>query len=606
MTIVTIDVDRDGVALVVMNDPGRSMNVTSPELTQQLLAAFERVAMDPRIRGAILTSGKERSFVAGGDIKDFATAHDRGMTLAQAFALSNDWNVAFRWVETCGKPIAAALNGLALGGGFELALCCRYRVLADEPTAIVGLPEVTIGLIPAGGGTQRLPRLIGIDAALALMLEGKRIKPPEALALGIVHEVVPTERLIDAARRWVLANPDAKQPWDVDGYRIRAEADDAFTARAAQLTQQTGGNYPAPLALLSSVYEGIRLPIERGLRVESTYFATLLTGAVARNLMRTTFVNKRLADKLARRPNGVPKAHVSRLGVIGTSDEGDAIAERAARAGIDVVRSDDGRDIARSDLIVLAHRDPHTMLAHAEAVAAPHAIIASAIPISVAALARASKRPRELVGIGLRSPVDNASMIEIATGSETSRETVARAMDFAAQLRATPIVVNDAPGFYTERIGRAFIGETMRMVEEGVDRSLIDRAVDAAGLPRRLLALADDVSAVQERERATGERSDVEEIKQRLLYAMALEGARCLDEGIVTHTADADVAAVFGVGFPQWTGGPLSYIETVGLDPFVTQCARMAKRFGAQFRPPPGLIDRARRGETFYASNEGR
>jgi 3-hydroxyacyl-CoA dehydrogenase / enoyl-CoA hydratase / 3-hydroxybutyryl-CoA epimerase len=337
---------------------------------------------------------------------------------------------------------------------------------------------------------------------------------------------------------------------------------------------------------------------------------------VARNLMRTTFVSKRLTDKLARRPDDVPKSRVSRLGVIGASALATDIVQRAAHAGIPVAQSQGGGALARQDdaaaglaqcdLIILAqsaHGLPAaTVLAAAEAVAAPHAVIASAMRVSIADLARTSKRPRQLIGVGFQAARGDPPLVEIVRGGETSREAVARAMDFAAQLRITPIVVKDAPGFYTDRIRAAFVGEGMRMLEEGVDPSLVQRAADRAGMPSAFTSGAHDASA--RRAPRSGEQPDVAELKQRLLYIAALEGARCLEEGIVSHPADADLGAVFGVGFPKWTGGPLSYIETVGLDAFVAQCARMARRHGARYRPPPALIERAHRGATFYAATE--
>ena len=209
-----MEVGGDGVALITLDDPARAMNVTSPAMIAGLMAALDRVADDAAIVGAVLTSGKPGSFVAGGDIKDFVSAHDRGMSTHEAFEISHRWNVDLRRIERCGKPIAAALNGLALGGGFELALCCGHRVLADDAKAIVGLPEVTIGLLPAGGGSQRLPRLVGIENALDLMLAGTRLAPQAALALGVVDAVVPCEAVVEAARRWVLGGHDPRQRWD--------------------------------------------------------------------------------------------------------------------------------------------------------------------------------------------------------------------------------------------------------------------------------------------------------------------------------------------------------------------------------------------------------
>jgi enoyl-CoA hydratase/carnithine racemase len=302
MAIVSLEVDGDGVAVITLDDPARAANVTSPELTAELLAAIDRVAVEPAIRGAVIASGKPGRFVAGGDIMDFVGAYERGMSEVEAFEFSHAWNRELRRIERCGKPFAAAINGAALGGGFELALLCHHRVLVDEPKAVVGLVEVGIGLLPAGGGSQRLPRLIGIDAALRLMIGARRLAPREALAAGLVHEVVPAEHLLEAARAWVRQHAQARQPWEE---RTEAAPDIANIEWLRRCWQQEvderfGGHYPAPPALLRAVFEGIHQPLDEALRTESRCFAPLLTGIVARNLMRTGFVVRQQADKRAR------------------------------------------------------------------------------------------------------------------------------------------------------------------------------------------------------------------------------------------------------------------------------------------------------------------
>ena len=336
MNILHMEIDAEGVALIRIDDPTRSMNVTCPEFNNELDEVIKRIATDNSIRGAVLTSGKSNGFIAGGDIKQFVTAHDSGMTLEDAVQVARSWNQVMRQIELCGKPVAAAINGLALGGGLEVALCCHYRVLVDDPKAVIGLPECTIGLLPGGGGTQRLPRLIGADKAIDLILEGKRLKPGEALDLGIVDEIVPKEKVVDAARRWVLSNPEAIQPWDRPGWSPTAVGEDWYESHKARILSRTQGNYPAPLAALAAVYEGSKLDFAAAMEVEERYFAQLLIGPVARNLMRTTFVNKGEADRLIRRPSAPAKTQVQTLGVIGAGMMGAGIAHIAAAAGIRV------------------------------------------------------------------------------------------------------------------------------------------------------------------------------------------------------------------------------------------------------------------------------
>jgi 3-hydroxyacyl-CoA dehydrogenase/enoyl-CoA hydratase/3-hydroxybutyryl-CoA epimerase len=300
MAIVTTTVDADGVALILLDDRERPANVTSPELTAELLAAVDRVAADPAIRGAVIASGKAGRFVAGGDIKDFVGAWERGMNEAEAFDISHRWNRELRRIERCGKPFAAAINGAALGGGFELALLCQHRVLVDDPKAVVGLVEVGLGLLPAGGGSQRLPRLIGTDAALRLMLDARRLAPQDALAAGLVDAVVPAGRLLQAATAWVREAHAPRQPWDGRAAPDRARLEASRQQWQRHVDERFGSHYPAPHALLRAVFDGLPLPLDDGLLVESTCFAPLLAGVVARNLMRTGFVYRGQADKRAR------------------------------------------------------------------------------------------------------------------------------------------------------------------------------------------------------------------------------------------------------------------------------------------------------------------
>ena len=297
-TCLTLTVDEDGLATITIDVPGRSMNVLTSELTRDLQTAVERIADDPDIKGALITSGKSSGFLAGADLKDFKEIIDHGITPQAAADISTETSRLFRRMETCGKPFAAAINGLALGGGLELCLACHYRVLSEHGASRLGLPEVKVGLLPGAGGTQRLPRLVGVASSLPLLLEGRSLEPSTALKAGLVHEVVEHESVREAARRWLLTEPSAEQPWDRKGFRVPGGADSsdphvfqAFASAIARTTAESRGNYPAPLAILSCVYEGVRLGIEAGLRIESKRFGTLLSGPVARNMISTLFIN---------------------------------------------------------------------------------------------------------------------------------------------------------------------------------------------------------------------------------------------------------------------------------------------------------------------------
>jgi 3-hydroxyacyl-CoA dehydrogenase/enoyl-CoA hydratase/3-hydroxybutyryl-CoA epimerase len=705
-TTLALEVGADGIAIVTIDVPGRPMNVLTPELQADLGAAIERIASSSDVKGAIVTSGKRNGFVAGADLKELVTAYDRGVTAAQGAQWSQGLSRIYRRLETCGKPVAAALNGLALGGGLELALACHYRVLADDPKAVVGFPEVTVGLLPGAGGTQRLPRLIGVEKSLPLLAQGTSVKPQEAKELGIVHELAPADAVVAAARRWLEGSPEPAQPWDRKGFRVPGGtgilspgANRAFTAGAALTAKATQHNYPAPIAILSCVFEGTQVPIDTGLAIESKYFGKLLAGPVARNMMRTLFVNKGLADKLARRPAEVPKANVSKVGILGAGMMGAGIAHVSAQAGMEVVLLDttlelaeqgkrhvadrvrkdaeatlarirptaDYADLAGCDLVIEAVFENRVIKAdvtrRAEDVIPRTATFASnTSTLPITGLAQASVRPKQFIGIHFFSPVEKMPLVEVIVGRRTGREAVARALDYVGQLRKTPIVVNDSRGFYTSRVFGVFTQEGMAMLAEGVAPALIENAARMAGMPVGPLAVSDEVTIdlqwkvmqqaaqdlgvkylpppahdvvrimVEELKRP-GRRfgagfydypqgapkrlwpglsqrfpvretqPDVEELKRRFLYVQALETARCVEEEVLTHPADADLGSILGWGFPPWTGGTLSFIDTVGIQAFVDECKRLARAHGPRFRPSRWLAERAKEGKSFHETD---
>ncbi|MFY9329231.1 MAG: 3-hydroxyacyl-CoA dehydrogenase NAD-binding domain-containing protein [Georgfuchsia sp.] len=719
-TCLTLSVDKDGIALIVFDLPGRPMNVLTPEFQSELAQAVETVAADAAVKGAILTSGKAGSFIAGADIRQLAESFDQGISAKEGAALSGHLSKIFRRLETCGKPFACAINGVALGGGFEIALACHYRVLAED--ASVGQPEVNLGLLPGGGGTQRVPRLIGIEPSLQFLLLGKHLPAREALKLGLVHAVAKSTEVVEKARQWLLTSPNATQPWDDKGYRIPGgagalahHAPRSFIAGTAIVAQTTQRNYPAPLAILSCIYEGTQRQMDVGLRIESKYFGQLLSGVVARNLMRTLFINKGTADKLVRRPEGVAKSKVQKLGILGAGMMGAGIAHVSAAAGIDVVLLDstieqaekgkqysvkllqknldrgkttpekvaaqlarikpttDYADLAACDLVIEAVFENRAVkkgvTAKAAAAMPETAIFASnTSTLPITGLAEAYPKPQDFIGLHFFSPVDKMPLVEVIVGRKTSQVTLARALDYVAQIKKTPIVVNDSPGFYVNRLFVAFFQEGVLMLEEGVAPALIENAGRMAGMPVGPLAVSDEITLelqlkvieqnitdgnmaspdlprvfavlemmVNELHRigrrggagyydyaadkaaplADGRmkglwpglakhfpvkaaQPEVEEVKTRLLYIQALEAARCLEAGVVEHPADADIGSILGIGFPAWTGGALSFIETVGMAAFVKECDRLADRYGERFRPSAWLRQRAEKSELFY------
>ena len=713
MRHLKIETADDGFATLILDNADETMNVVSDVFIAEMDEAIGRLKNDATVAGVIVTSAK-KTFMAGADLKQLVKGYGK-LNATQAYEFSQRATAMHRAIEHSGKPWVAALNGLALGGGFELALACHYRILVNDPKAVVGLPEVNVGLLPGSGGTVRLALIAGAKTAVELLLSGRPVAPAEALKLKIVDELAPAGALIDRARAWLATGPDAVKPWDVKGWQppqkkgLTNPEDSMGWMMGAGSIAKAGYNLPAPRAILSSVFEGLQLPFDKALSVEGKYFAKLLIDPVARNIIRTTFLSKQAAEKGARRPAGVPKSEVKKVGVLGAGMMGAGIAHVSANAGIEVVLidrdtataekgkaysakvtaklvekgklaqeaadallarivpTDDFAKLDGCDLIVEAVFEDTAIKAEttrkAEAVIPASAVFASntsTLPIS--RLAQASARPDQFIGIHFFSPVERMGLVEVIMGKQTAKETLAKALDYIAQLRKTPIVVNDSRGFYTSRVFQTLIHEGGAMLEEGVPPAVIENAAKAVGMPVGPLALLDELTfdlplkivdqAIAEEGdkyvppagvrtlrkmrdelgrsgRKTGggfydypgdgkkalwkglaahfpvkTDYDIDELKRRFLYAQAMETARCLEEGVLETPQDADLGAVYGWGFPAWTGGTISYIDTVGIRDFVAQADRLAQTYGPRFLPSAWLRAKADKGEHFYADAE--
>ncbi|MEM7082905.1 MAG: 3-hydroxyacyl-CoA dehydrogenase NAD-binding domain-containing protein [Pseudomonadota bacterium] len=716
--MTTIDYSvTDGIALLTIDVKDRSMNVLTPAFMQDLSAAVERIEGDDAVTGVIITSGKS-SFIAGADLMELVGSFDSGLSVEDMFQNAMRYQTLYRRIETCGKPFVAAINGTALGGGLELCLACHYRVAADDPRLRLGLPEVQVGLLPGAGGTQRLPRLIGIEAALQLIVKGKHVSAAQAKEAGFVDEVVAPDLLITSAIAALSENRvDPVAPWDKKGFKVpggaglmHPKAMQTLMIGTALTAKETQRNYPAPIAILSCVYEGSVVPIDAGLHIESKYFTSLLRDPVARNMTRTLFINKGAADKLVRRPNQVEKTRVTRLGVLGAGMMGAGIAYVSARAGMEVVlldasleKAEDGKQysaalcdkaVARGkvqrskadallarisptidyaalegcELVIEAVFEDRDIKAHvtqqAEAQLADTAVFASntsTLPIS--GLATASSRPSQFIGIHFFSPVDKMPLVEVILGEQTDDYATAVALDYIQQIRKTPIVVNDSRGFYTSRVFGTFTREGMILLSEGVNAALIENVCRQAGMPVGPLEVMDEVSLelgyhigkqtredlgdaytptasdevvrrfVEEFDRRgkrfghgfydypqgakkklwpglsthfplAAEQPSCEAIKQRVFHIQALETVRCLEEGVLSHPADGDIGSILGWGFPPYTGGTLSYIDTLGTAQFVKECDALAAQHGSRFAVPDGLRALAATDGRYYPVRE--
>ncbi|HAG76396.1 MAG TPA: 3-hydroxyacyl-CoA dehydrogenase, partial [Thauera sp.] len=353
--VIHISVDADGIATLRFDRTDSNMNTMDMKFMDEIAAAIERLATDDSIKGAIFTSGKP-VFAAGADLKVMEANLDKvdDTPVAERLKMNASLSKLLRRMETCGKPVACAINGTALGGGTEIALACHYRVVSDARGIQLGLPEVQVGLLPGGGGTQRVSRLVGIQAAMPVVMEGQALSAEKALKMGLVHKVVPADQLLAEAKRWLVEEGDPVQPWDKKGFRIPGGAGPSSPAVAqmlvvsnAMLQAKTFHNLPAPKAILSCLYEGPQLPMDKALDVEAKYFTLLQLDPVSRNMIRTLFINKGKADKLMHRPEGVPKTTFRKIGVVGAGLMGAGIAYHCAKLGIETVLID--RDQAAAD-----------------------------------------------------------------------------------------------------------------------------------------------------------------------------------------------------------------------------------------------------------------
>jgi 3-hydroxyacyl-CoA dehydrogenase/enoyl-CoA hydratase/3-hydroxybutyryl-CoA epimerase len=542
-----IDVDADGIALITFDVPGRSMNTLTSGVMAEIPQWIERVKTDDAIKGAVLTSGKASGFCAGADLGDMAGGMLAGGSLQEAYDAGWKLNGALRALETCGKPVAAAINGLALGGGLELTLACHYRVVADDSKIQLGLPEIKVGLFPGGGGTQRLTRLIGVQAAMTAMSAGSSWRPNDAKGAGVVHEVVARGTEVDAAKAWIKGGGKAVQPWDDKGFKqpgggpYHPAGIQSFLVGNAMLRKQSYGNYPAVLNLMKAVYEGIQVPMDAALRIETRYFIKTLMTPQAQAMIRSLFLSKQELDKGAVRPAGVPKSDPKKVTVIGAGMMGAGIAYVQALAGIETIlidRTQEDADkgkahvadllkkrlskgqitqdkfdallgsvtattdydlIKGSDLVIEAVFENREIKAdvtkRAEAQLAPGAVFGSnTSTLPITGLAEASVRPEDFIGIHFFSPVDKMMLVEIILGEKTGEAAIAKSLDYVMKIKKTPIVVNDGRGFYTSRCFGTYVAEGMAMLEEGYAPALIDNIGRMTGMPRGPLEMHDDVA----------------------------------------------------------------------------------------------------------------
>ncbi|WP_424920200.1 3-hydroxyacyl-CoA dehydrogenase NAD-binding domain-containing protein [Streptomyces sp. wa13] len=564
-TTIRWEQDETGVVTLVLDDPGQSANTMNQGFKDSIAAVAERAeAEKDSIRGIIYTSAK-KTFFAGGDLKDMIRI---GPDDAQAaFDAGTAIKKSLRTIETLGKPVVAAINGAALGGGYEIALAAHHRVALDAPGTRIGLPEVTLGLLPAGGGVTRTVRLMGIaDALLKVLLQGTQYTPRRALENGLIHEVAATrEEMLEKARAFIDAHPESQQPWDVKGYRIPGgtPSNPKFAANLpafpANLKKQiAGAPMPAPRNIMAAAVEGSQVDFETAQTIEARYFTELVTGQVAKNMIQAFFFDLQAVNSGASRPQGVEERQVRKVAVLGAGMMGAGIAYSCARSGIDVVLKDvsaeaaakgkaysekllakalsrgrtteakrdellaritptgDPADLAGCDAVIEAVFEDtalkHKVFQEIQDVIEPDALLCSntsTLPITV--LAEGVSRPVDFIGLHFFSPVDKMPLVEIIKGEKTGDEALARAFDLVRRIRKTPIVVNDSRGFFTSRVIGHFINEGVAMVGEGVEPASVEQAAAQAGYPAKVLSLMDELTLTLPRKIRDETRRAVEE-----------------------------------------------------------------------------------------------
>ncbi|WDO04992.1 3-hydroxyacyl-CoA dehydrogenase NAD-binding domain-containing protein [Streptomyces murinus] len=564
-TTIRWEQDDTGVVTLVLDDPNQSANTMNQAFKASIEAIADRaVAEKDSIRGIIYTSAK-KTFFAGGDLKEMIQAgpEDARTVFDTATAIKN----ALRRIETLGKPVVAAINGAALGGGYEIALASHHRIALDAPGSKIGLPEVTLGLLPAGGGVTRTVRLMGItDALLKVLLQGTQYTPRRAQENGLIHEVAQTpEEMLAKARAFIDEHPESQQPWDVPGYRIPGgtPAHPKFAANLpafpANLRKQTNGApYPAPRNIMAAAVEGSQVDFENASTIETRYFTELVTGQTAKNMIQAFFFDLQAVNSGANRPKGIESREVRKVAVLGAGMMGAGIAYSCARAGIEVVLKDvsleaalkgknyseklcakavsrgrttqekadallaritptgDAADVAGCDAVIEAVFEDtalkHKVFQEIESVLAPDALLCSntsTLPITT--LAEGVERQGDFIGLHFFSPVDKMPLVEIIKGERTGDEALARAFDLVRQINKTPIVVNDSRGFFTSRVIGQFINEGVAMVGEGIEPASIEQAAAQAGYPAKVLSLMDELTLTLPRKIRNETKRAVEE-----------------------------------------------------------------------------------------------
>lgn len=691
--------DSNNIVHLTLDKADSAVNLMDLHFANDFTEAVDKVLSD-EVDGVLIRSNKS-TFMAGGDINLLFKTNDDNAH--QLYALITQIKAAMRRLETSGKPIVACINGSALGGGFEVALCAHRRIAVNNKTTELGFPEVNLGLLPSAGGVVRLVRLLGLQAAMPYLTQAKLLKVEQGLALGLLHQVVDSPELaIETGIEWIKANPQALQPYDQKGYLIPGGAPShpamaqVLPLAPVLINNATKGTLPAPQTILAAMVEGAQVDFDSACRIESRYFVELARGQISKNLISTLWYQQNEIKAGLNRPAHCASTHFNKIAVLGAGMMGAGIAYSCAIKGIEVVLKDisveaaeKGKDYSRGllqkqlqqgrinderlqatlklihttatvedltgcELVIEAVFEDRklkaTVTAESEAVLSETAVFASnTSTLPITGLAQASIRPQNFIGIHFFSPVDKMPLVEIICANHTSDGTLAKAYDLARQLGKTPIVVNDSRGFFTSRVFSTFVKEGVCMLAE-TDAAVIENAAWLNGFPVGPLAVTDEVSlslmdkiqqqtqkdlAAQGKEpkghpadaiisamlqqqrtgklagkgfydypkdepkhlwpelaqqfRHTETDISLTDVRDRLLFVMALETVRCFEEQVLRSVGDANIGSIMGIGFPLWTGGTLQFINQYGVVRFVKRAEQLAERYGSRFMPTDKL-----------------
>lgn len=535
--------EQNSIAVLKINVDSRPMNVITKDFLDALKLQWSQFEKKSELKGMIITSDRPE-FMAGADLEMIRHITDP----IECFKLAQNLQSVLRAIEKSKRPVVAAINGTALGGGLEITLACHHRIAFNHPKIQLGLPEVKLGLLPGGGGTQRLPRMIGIEKSLPLLLEGRSLNPEKALETGLIHQLANSkEDLLKMATDYILQNPEVAAPWDKKGYRLPGGDVQTpigyrmFPGAMAKVTETTWQNYPAPMKILSCVYEGLQVTLEQGMEIEARAFAELVTSKVTKSMIKTLFYSLNECNKGVSRPQNIPEQKISKVGILGAGMMGRGIAYVSAMNGIEVILKDITIEAAQSGKEYSAHllkaqvekgrlkaeeaelilkriqpsADPQMMkdcdlvieaviedrnlkarvTKESEDVMPKSSIFASnTSTLPITGLAEASQRPEQFIGLHFFSPVDKMPLVEIIMGEKTNDHALALCMDYVRKIKKTPIVVNDGRGFYTSRVFISYVVEGINMLAEGIEPQLIESAGKMAGMPVGPLAVSDEVS----------------------------------------------------------------------------------------------------------------